>query len=257
MKPDSIRVRNWKAEVVKVEQNFVLQLWRHLRNISTHYLKIKNWSTVLWNICTPSVNCRKCTGTVKKTLSTYPSVFATSRIFFFTPFSEEPWSRKPKQPLYKKYKEIHPRIRESTRSHEPKNISLRQCCGSGMFIPNPGSWWWFLPIPHLRSRIQKQQQKRGMKKIVVKSFFVATNFTKFKIILFWNGEENNLGQFSKNYVELFTQKIVNKLSKIRVTDPWSGIQDPGSRIRKKPIPDPGSRGQKAPDPRSGSATLVY
>jgi hypothetical protein len=35
----------------------------------------------------------------------------------------------------------------------------------------------------------------------------------------------------------------------------SGIRDPGSGIRKKPIPDPGSRGQKAPDPGSGSATL--
>jgi hypothetical protein len=35
------------------------------------------------------------------------------------------------------------------------------------------------------------------------------------------------------------------------------IRDPGSGIRKKPIPDPGSRiqGSKAPDPGSGSATL--
>ncbi len=38
-------------------------------------------------------------------------------------------------------------------------------------------------------------------------------------------------------IELFTQKFVNKLSKI-----W--IWDPGSEIWKKPIPDPGSRGQK-------------
>ncbi len=30
----------------------------------------------------------------------------------------------------------------------------------------------------------------------------------------------------------------------------SGIRDPRSGIRKKPIPDPGSRGQKAPDPGS-------
>jgi hypothetical protein len=38
-------------------------------------------------------------------------------------------------------------------------------------------------------------------------------------------------------IELFTQKIVSKLSKIWVWDPRSGI-------RKKPIPDPGSRCQK-------------
>jgi hypothetical protein len=44
-------------------------------------------------------------------------------------------------------------------------------------------------------------------------------------------------------IELFTQKIVTKLSKI-----W--LWDPGSEIRKKPIPGPGSRG-----PGSGSATL--
>ncbi len=48
-------------------------------------------------------------------------------------------------------------------------------------------------------------------------------------------------------IELFTQKIVTKLSKIRV---WY----PRSRIRKKPILNPGSRGQKGPG--SGSATLV-
>ncbi len=41
----------------------------------------------------------------------------------------------------------------------------------------------------------------------------------------------------KKIIELFTPKIVTKLSKI-----W--VKDPGSEIRKKPIPDPGSRGQK-------------
>jgi hypothetical protein len=30
----------------------------------------------------------------------------------------------------------------------------------------------------------------------------------------------------------------------------SGIRDPRSGIRKKPIPDPGSKGQKAPNPGS-------
>ncbi len=39
-------------------------------------------------------------------------------------------------------------------------------------------------------------------------------------------------------IDLFTQKIVTKLSKI-----W--VSDPKSEIWKKPIPDPGSRGQKS------------
>jgi hypothetical protein len=43
--------------------------------------------------------------------------------------------------------------------------------------------------------------------------------------------------------ELFTQKVVAKLSKIWLWDPRSGI-------RKKPIPDPGSRGQKGTGPGS-------
>jgi hypothetical protein len=49
-------------------------------------------------------------------------------------------------------------------------------------------------------------------------------------------------------IEVFTQKIVTKPSKI-----WVGL---GSGIRKKTIPDPGSRGQKGtrsrildPDPQ--------
>jgi hypothetical protein len=66
-------------------------------------------------------------------------------------------------------------------------------------------------------------------------------------------KKKNLGQFQR-IIELFTQKIVNKLSKIWVWDPGSGknlfrIPDPGSRI-----PDPGVK--KAPDPGSGSATLI-
>jgi hypothetical protein len=40
------------------------------------------------------------------------------------------------------------------------------------------------------SRIQKTATKeRGEKKLVVKPFFVATNFTELKIILFFNAEE--------------------------------------------------------------------
>ncbi len=38
-------------------------------------------------------------------------------------------------------------------------------------------------------------------------------------------------------IEVFTKKIFSMLSNI-----W--VWDPGSEIRKKPIPDPGSSGQK-------------
>ena len=51
-------------------------------------------------------------------------------------------------------------------------------------------------------------------------------------------------------MELFTQKVVTKLSKIWVWDPGSEIRDPGSGINLFRIPDPGSRGQKGPNPGS-------
>jgi hypothetical protein len=42
-------------------------------------------------------------------------------------------------------------------------------------------------------------KERGEKKIIFIPFFEATNFTKLKLFYFWNAEEKNLGQFSKNY----------------------------------------------------------
>jgi hypothetical protein len=55
-------------------------------------------------------------------------------------------------------------------------------------------------------------------------------------------------------IEVFTQKIVTKLSKLWVWDPGSEIRDPekiysGYRIQ-------GSKRHRIPDPGSGSATLV-
>jgi hypothetical protein len=58
-------------------------------------------------------------------------------------------------------------------SREP--IPAHQCCGSGMFIPDPD----FYP-----SRISDPKtEERGEKKFVVILFYEATNFTKLKIIL--------------------------------------------------------------------------
>jgi len=64
-----------------------------------------------------------------------------------------------------------------------------------MFIPDPD----FYPsqIPDLGSRIQKQQQKRGVKKLVVIPFFVATNFTKLKTISVLNCRRKKFGPIFK------------------------------------------------------------
>jgi hypothetical protein len=61
-----------------------------------------------------------------------------------------------------------------------------QCCGSGMFIPDPGSRILIFThpgsrIPDLGSRIPDPKtaaKKRGEKKLVVIPFYVATNVTK-------------------------------------------------------------------------------
>ncbi len=108
----------------------------------------------------------------------------------------------------------------------------------------PGSW--FLPIP---DPISKNSYKReGWKKTFVKHFFVATNFTKCKIILSLNCSRKNLGQISKNYGTFLPKKLSLSSQKYEF-----GIQDLRSGIPNKPIPDPGSRIQgskrhRIPDP---------
>ncbi len=114
-------------------------------------------------------------------------------------------------------------------------------------------------IPDLGSRISepgsKNSSKReGWKKICCHTFFCSH---KFHIIenyfIFEMLKKKNLGQFSR-IIELFTQKIVTKPSKIWVRDPGSEVRDPWSEKNLFRIPDPGVK--KAPDPGSGSATLL-
>jgi hypothetical protein len=74
-------------------------------------------------------------------------------------------------------------------------------------IPDPD----FYPfrIPDLGSRIQKQQQKRGVRKIFL-CLFVGTNITKLKIILFEMLKKTIWASFQR-VIELFTQKFVTNL----------------------------------------------
>ncbi len=113
------------------------------------------------------------------------------------------------------------------------------------------------------------ERQRWKKNLFSYLFFGAINFTKLSYFYFLpkklslssqnygskNGSKNSneRQRWKKNLLSylcfwsnkfhkielflLFNQKIVTKLSKI-----W--VWDPGSEIRKKPIPDPGSWGQK-------------
>jgi hypothetical protein len=59
-----------------------------------------------------------------------------------------------------------------------------QCGGSGMFIPDPDLYPFRMPDPEFRIPDPKTATKeRGEKKNFLITFYVATNFTKLKIIL--------------------------------------------------------------------------
>jgi hypothetical protein len=98
------------------------------------------------------------------------------------------------------------------------------CCGSGIFIPDPGSEF-FHPVP---GSLLDPGSKR------------------------FPDPESGFASASKN-LSIFTQKIVSKISEklsgMFVPDPDLDFFYPSQ------IPDPGVK--KAPDPGSGSATLVF
>ena len=86
----------------------------------------------------------------------------------------------------------------------PFRSSLRQCCRSGMFIPDPD----FCPsrIPNLGSQIpdprSKNSNKReGWKKFCCPTFFCSQkkhkieNYINFELVV----KKKTLGQFTKNY----------------------------------------------------------
>ncbi len=124
-----------------------------------------------------------------------------------------------------------------------------QCCGSGMFIPDPGSW--FLPIQDPGSRIPDPKtatKERGEKKFVVIPFLCSHKFNKIVNYFSFEGLKKKIWANFQRITELFTKKMVKKLLKIWSWDPGSEIRDPekiysGSRIQgskstQSRIPDP-------------------
>ncbi len=114
----------------------------------------------------------------------------------------------------------------------------RQCCGSGMFIPDAGSW--FLPIPDPGTK--NSNKREGWKKIWCHTFLCSHKFHKIVNYFSFEVLKKKIWANFQRIIELFAQKIVTKLSKVWVWDPGSGknlfrIPDPGV----KKAPDPGSR----------------
>ncbi len=98
---------------------------------------------------------------------------------------------------------------------------------------------------------QKQQQKRGVKKICYRTFYCSNKFHKIENYFSFEVLKKKIWPNFQRVIELFTQKIVTKLSKNGF-----GIRDPRTGKNLFRILDPRSRGQKGtgsrildPDPQ--------
>ncbi len=128
----------------------------------------------------------------------------------------------------------------------PVYINSIQCCGSGMFIPNP--WSQILIFTHPGSRIQNGNKKEGWKKICWSYLFFSHKFHKtVNYFIFEMLTKKIWVNFQRNFLP---QKIVTKLSKIspririrntvlkttfRVWCPYSYlVDDPNSPARHRP-----------------------
>ncbi len=120
------------------------------------------------------------------------------------------------------------------------------CLGFGFFYPPTRDLIFTYP----GFQIQKRQQKRGMEKNLLSYLFCSLKFHLIEnYFIFEMLKKKNWANFQR-IIELFTQKIVTKLSKIWVWDPGCEIRDPDKNLFR--IPDPGVK--KVPDP--GYATLL-
>jgi hypothetical protein len=125
---------------------------------------------------------------------------------------------------------------------------MREKFGVGNSVADLGCLSW-IPDPDLyTSRIPdtKTATKERGEKNSCHIFFCGHKFHKIKNYFIFEMLKKFRPTF-KEFIQIFTQKIVTKLSKI-----W--VWDPGSGKNLFRIPDPGVK--KAPDPGSGSATLV-
>jgi hypothetical protein len=109
-------------------------------------------------------------------------------------------------------------------------------------IPDPEFYPSRISDPGSRIKDPKTGTKeRGEKKFVVIPFFCSHKFHKIENYFIFEMLKKKFWANFQRIIELFTQKIVTKLSKIWVWDPGSGknlfrIPDPG--VKKAQDPDP-------------------
>ncbi len=94
---------------------------------------------------------------------------------------------------------------------------------------------------------KNRKKRERWKKICCHTFLCSHKFHKIENNFSFEVPKTKIWANFRRVIELFTQKIVSKFSKI-----W--VWDPGSGKNLFRIPDPGVK--KAPDPGSGSTTLL-
>jgi hypothetical protein len=98
----------------------------------------------------------------------------------------------------------------------------------GCLSPIPDPDFYPSRIPDFGSRIpdpKTAMKDIGEKKTIVISFFGVVHFTKLNYFIFEMLKKKIWANFQR-IIELFTQKIVSKLSKIWAWDPGSEIRNP-------------------------------
>jgi hypothetical protein len=102
-----------------------------------------------------------------------------------------------------------------------QQIAYTQCCGSGMFIPDPGSRLSSIPDP----KPDKNKKRAG--KFCFLPFYVAINFHKNVKLFNYEKVNKNMGRF-------VCTVLISTLLHLHPRN--MGL---GSQIQKKLVPDPG------------------
>ncbi len=97
-------------------------------------------------------------------------------------------------------------------------------------MADPGCLSRILIFTNLGSRIPDPKtatKERGEKKICCHNFLCSHKFHKIAHYFSFDVLNKKMLANFKRIIELFTQKIVNKLSELWIWDPGSEIRDPG------------------------------
>jgi hypothetical protein len=108
-------------------------------------------------------------------------------------------------------------------------ITIKQCCGSGMFISDPGSWF-----THPGSK--NSNKREGWKKNLLPYLFSQPQFHKIENYFIFEMLKKKMWANFKKIIKLFTQNL-----SLTSQQYWFGIRDPGKTYSESRIRVQGSK----------------